>query len=258
MIVSKNAYYVDVPKTGSSYVNNCFELMCNQYDWINRSGQKTSNPTSRHGTIQYTNKEYDDKLVFVTIRNPWYYYVSKYIFENKKNDASISGFKSYIAGSAGQFTKILIESVDKKFMDGNPSQDQIKDWFERDEIKFIGKKNLGDEMANLIEQHSDKFDLVENWKDNIPKLRENNRHMALIPREGNKWSGQPKYIKLGHNLKGNKYTHYYTDELANLIREKDRAIIETFGYEFTDSEYYDSIQNTVNSIEHKNQRDKWA
>lgn len=261
MIVSKNAYFVDVPKTGSSFVNNCFELVCNDYYWISRNGNRhKSKPTNRHGKMQYSSK-YSDCLVFTAIRNPWYFYVSKYIFENKSRQSE-DGFNNFmnrmLSDDVGFFTKDIITHVDSNFFNSKKSHNDIKDWLLNTPVKFIGIKNLGQEMADLIETHHDKFDLKSDWKENLEKIRLNNRHMSLIPREGNKWSEQPKYRKLGHDLKEEKkYTGYYSDHISKEVYKKDQAIIDVFGYKFTDDEYVNSIQNTINSKEHQEELQKW-
>jgi len=119
MITSKDAIYIELPKTASSFLENCLHSVCvdetlfyyidtytNNTVIINLNAKKflleeellfkNNIPTSRerlarlhtkkHDPLRYNKDTHKNKLIFATIRNPWKYYVSVYTyFHNNPN-----------------------------------------------------------------------------------------------------------------------------------------------------------------------------
>ena len=107
MIQSKDAYYIDIPKTASSFLESCLHLVCNEntlmyhtsveyensnlifnlttkkYAMNNYSDEDTNFiQSAKHGCLVYNVETHKNKLIFATIKNPWEYYVSKFVFRN--------------------------------------------------------------------------------------------------------------------------------------------------------------------------------
>jgi len=88
MIVNKDAYYVDIGKTGSTFIEkHLMSIIATDHDQWRKYTYVTSKEepprevniesSNRHGRLyDYSNGFYDDKLIYCSLRHPLRYYTS--------------------------------------------------------------------------------------------------------------------------------------------------------------------------------------
>jgi len=92
MLVSEKAYFVDVPKSASTYVYQALRLIVDQ-TWPSAWTTSKHHPKQfRHGCLHddrhgrligYNEEEFADKLVYVAARDPVEYYLSIFHYERE-------------------------------------------------------------------------------------------------------------------------------------------------------------------------------
>ncbi|MDP2685282.1 MAG: hypothetical protein Q8P20_09695 [bacterium] len=195
--------------------------------------------------------EHRHKLKFGMIRNPWAWYVSLYHFQQPRgkwlqlcSPNKAPSFKEFVTTllSSG-FAQKHIE--DKFYPVGNPSAPKTVPVF-----KYISNLDIGfftyryiymffSDYCNIFNGSPDVFkchnELIS--LDNVLKTEElpNNiinlfakNNIIISPGDKKLWGTRPKRNHTIHK----PYQSYYDKELIELVRYKDRLIIENYGYKF--------------------------
>ena len=269
MIQSKDAYYMDIPKTATSYVENCLHHICQPQTLmyhtnllqngvqaiVNLAGKHYSLDKftnfqatlhSKHGWLQPDNiTDYPNKLFYTTIRNPWKYYVSEYHY------SSITGFRKNLMDKhrdkdfefllknvytrklkdgniIGWLTNSIMQFTDIKFQEKDLSLKEIEQWFDETYFgnnlrKLIGiTDNLGKEFCELVREHSDKFDLVEDYENKLDEIMNSDKTFTSYVYK-DRWSNVNKIMD-------NDYKSYYNQELIDIVYNNDKMLIDRYNF----------------------------
>ena len=250
MLTSKNAIYLDIQKTGSTFTEAVLQNICNKVYIQKHVPNKILKP---------------DKLYFTNIRNPWDYHVSVWTFDVRHNGPLIKRIKhcELDAKKAKTDFNYFIECLYNElnyydFEDWNPdlqhslwknfegfglqsfrtclffdssraiierdnkeSKDYFKQIYDKPNTHFIEQMDLANQLKSLIEQQISHFGVKENYQEILNDFI--NKH------GGQKWRDKRsfKVSRPDHN-----YQKYYNDNSQQLIYEKESVIIETFNYKF--------------------------
>ena len=267
MIQSKNAYYMDIPKTATSYLENCLHHVCEPATLMYHTNLQVNGVQaivnlaakhymldnfpieyamhSKHGWLQQNSiTDYTDKLFYTSIRNPWEYYVSEYVYshthewrqsfmeEHRDKDfefwlKNLYTRKLKDGNTIGSLTNKIILFTDTKFQEKDLSLKEIEQWFDKtyfnDNLrKLIGiTDNLGKEFCELVREHSDKFDLdYENKLDEI--VNSDKTFTSYV------------YKKRWHNINkimdNNYQAYYYKQELIDIVYNNDKMLIDRYNF----------------------------
>ena len=203
MIIYKNAYFLDLGKTGTSFaediLNKCLEV------------NLQSSRLKRHQGFTHLPSEqwFKNNLVFATVRNPLTYYVSHLAYSRKTNGPILkelisqgyrdSDYPNSVEGyvhsmmidrlnlpannhnnpereawrnmpdDLGMMTMQYILLLDKDFiLEKKRTTKEIEDWYEQywfnenmKNLIFVGRKNLTEELIDLISNKTDYFGEVD-------------------------------------------------------------------------------------------------
>lgn len=82
MIVSKDAYYIDVPKTGSTFIVKNLSRICTGWSVSGFQNITGSIHDDRHGRLlNYNKEEFKDRVIFSSLRDPVSIYISTWANE---------------------------------------------------------------------------------------------------------------------------------------------------------------------------------
>ena len=215
MVISKDYILIHLQKCGGTYLKKIIEKYSNG-----------KNMRPEHNGVKDIKPHHKNKLLIGTIRNPWSWYVSLYhshykngtsffknTFKNKKN------FNEWVIGFLNEKNKTYHDLNFKKIShhnigaytyrmlkcyttDGSLNADKISQ-----KINIIKiEDNLGKGFLYLLD------------KNNI--LLRDNIKTAILD------------TKKIHTSKHKHYSEYYTPESIELVKNKDKIIIDLFDYEF--------------------------
>jgi hypothetical protein len=187
---------------------------------------------------------------FGVVRNPWDFYVSLYHFEKEKADDKWAGRSIYNQLERPKtFNEFLKNIFDKNAYDGMRGEGHLT-LFKRMKDLDIGvlsarylnlffDKNIFNYNIDYIKENSSKLLSINYIIKNeslilqLYKILKNNKfkHHSLKTIDD-----FDQYIK-NNKVKNNKSTHkhyseYYTKDLVDLVREKERIIIYNHNYKF--------------------------
>ena len=235
MIITEHFVFIHMHKTGGQTLNNIIERCIPDHQVIGYHFPRSDIPP-----------ESADLPVVGMIRNPWDWYVSWYAFNRRPNmrnplfnivsDGGNGTFKTTVTNliqlgsdrpESVQHREELIRILPES-LDGNRgvglTKESIRElsgagmgyyaWLSKrmlgkapDDQTFVGRfENLQDEFLAIMEQLSVN-------ETGALKLEFEKRERKNVSRHSH-------------------YSHYYDDELRNLVAEKERAMIETYNYQF--------------------------
>lgn len=214
MVVSKDFILIHLQKCGGTFIRTLMErhFGCN-------------NIKPEHSGVSALRPNHKDRLLVGTIRNPWSWYVSLYSKHN---------------GNPNSFMKDTFKD--------NPTFSQ---WL----VKFLNEdRKLHDLDFNIIQKHGIgpyTYRMLRCYTTNgglNPNLIDN--RLKIIKTEGNLSANFIKVledngVKVGDDIKNKilstdkihtsnhgHYSEYYTDETIELVRQKDKIIIDKFNYNY--------------------------
>jgi len=254
MLLSNQAIYIDLIKSGSSFIENCLHSLCNhktllyynqynivanletiKYSIINKSSN-THIGVPKHGPL-YNKQLILDNFCFISLRNPWLFYPSFYNYFNLKEHFSFEEWlvkiknRDYTIRYVGldyrrdikSYSNCLIGMTDVANSKKNLSEKELNNWFEEyffPNFYIIGlKEGLTQDFCKMFENFHYMFDTKKNWKDTIEQIKEKD-----INFEG------PilKRYKNSNRLQNLNYKEFYTDTLIDLVYELDKILIDKF------------------------------
>ena len=240
MIISDKFVFIHNPRTGGAFIKTMFKEILPIEDF---------RPLEEyHLPVSAIPAAHRDKLKFGMVRNPWAWYVSLYHFQQpngkwlsmclKNKERTFKNFlKTFLSSDFAE------ENKNKLFHPvGNPKAPADVPKF-----KYIKDLDIGfftyryiylffndyqDIFSQKLHMNHDKLISTnhilktEKVPHNIIKLLSNK---IVIPNKTiNTWKSMPKK----NHTKHRDYKSYYDKELIELVRYKDRLIIDKYGYEF--------------------------
>jgi hypothetical protein len=202
MIVSKDAYYIDIAKTGSTFITKNLERICDGYTVSKFQNVTGRIHDDRHGRlVGYKKEDFKDKLIFASLRDPISIYISTWGNEDingphKLNfKANHPDYQDHIwefcrratnwhpcgtpltaqelprqinrPDRLGMVTFRYLDWVDDTFFTQKRTWEEVEEWYDAHyfdpavPIHFLGPKNIGSDLANLIRNNLDKFNFKE-------------------------------------------------------------------------------------------------
>ncbi|MEO6733893.1 MAG: hypothetical protein ABIN01_21905 [Ferruginibacter sp.] len=257
MIITKQFIYIHRPKTGGSFVTDALlKIYDGKWNWLihaklallgeirftNRLGTLTIN-SNKHGGCNEIPQKYHGKNIVSTIRNPFDYYVSQYEFGwwKRKNwwkyyskvDHFNERFASFPNISFTQFMELMTAVFNKGYHKdfynenaaGRYTAEFVQDYFYQPAAALA---KLQDANNNEFDgqMHPVKFIFTHQLNQQL--------HDYLLE------SGYPqqtidfilkkeKVLPQGKGRsEGQKWEKYYTPEMKELVRKKDRLLFELF------------------------------
>jgi len=211
--------YLHIPKTGGCFTELTLrELYPQSYEDL-----------GFHTTL----REYEPSTPIIScIRNPFDWYVSLYFFNiNISILQGTTGFKDSL--------KILLNPKEMGIQIKNPPGLKGSGWSTR---KFIPiSKMLKEDFIGYPEgrgYYSVIFDLMTGLSNDIEYMRFETLTedlVSLLKDKSNLTPSQESTIRNTTHVNITRHHHYrkyYSDELIELVYEKDKTIFDRFGYEF--------------------------
>ena len=235
MIVTDHFVYIHVARSGGTFLN---KLIMNHV------------PGARmlqyHGHLRDLPERFSHLPVIGFVRNPWDWYVSWYAFNrrpkinnqlfNVVSDSGQSEFKATITnlinlGSDSATSKMYRDdliSILPDSLEGNRAagltKDAIREFSSNDTgyYSWLFGRMFGDDQDGRT--HIGRF---ENLKDDFLAI------MQQLSVEATD-SLEDAFDKRGrvNTSRHTHYSHYYDDELRDLVAEKEKGLIDRYGYEF--------------------------
>ena len=233
--------FVHLPKAGGFWLT---ELLC-------QAGGKQKLPGGLTGHVplsEIPEDLIDDKLVIGTMRNPWDWYVSYFHFFQHDNGLAmpeLDGFQSsWIQEQEPDNSVARFRMVLPRLLNGPFCKVNLKDVGEIDPTAEMRQRDVGfmSWYASRMFGPGDPF----SWKTNVLVDTHGMVHGSQLLKDllergrGVGWPNDIVYpssrneAPMGgpsHRHRKRPYGEYYTEELADLVRHKDRWIVEAFGYE---------------------------
>ena len=211
---------IDIPKTGTKTLRETLQPL-GVIDVIGK-GDNPNDCFYQHCTINACERgfkergwDFDSYKKFSTLRNPWERYVSLLIYKINKGNKYKNATKTELA-EWGQLEKIQGKKCSEAFdrhgrndvgflkftIKQNPSQDTfVLDKNGEIAIDFLGHlDNFDSHFLNFCEKVG---------LSTIPNLKHSNKSSYKKP-----------------------YTEYYTQELINMVAEKEKWVIDKFNYDY--------------------------
>jgi hypothetical protein len=259
MIIHPKFVFIHNPHTGGAFVRKALEGLGGSFS------KKASFMilTDWHKPIEILPKRYWNKLKFGVIRNPWEWYAS-FFAHQKPNGAFIkfftNGKNGTYADEKEEFKIFLSNMLSRDFIKphlgtkfhpvGNPYlKPSVKklDYMHALDIGFFSYRYI-----YMFFDHYDRIFMDENKRKVFNEhdkllsldvvLRNENLTEGLIDlfnKRGIEITGKGKKFLRKHprenGIRRKHYTEYYDDNLIELVRKKDRLIIDKYNYKYGDS-----------------------
>ena len=204
---------IDIPKTGTATLRRTFLPFV---DYFGKGVDQHMNIKSFQSFFSENGLLFQDYLKFTIVRNPWHRYVSfcSYIFE-RVNSYNVFARE----GKADQLPEGRIQQA--------LSYKELIKHAENDEIKL---------MKLIINQQPSQYDYVSDTNGDIPidmfATTENlNKDIETFRKKAG--ITVPLEIKYWNKSSRTKsYNDYYTQELIDMVAEKEKWVIDNFNYDY--------------------------
>ena len=235
MIVTDHFVFIHMHKTGGQTLNDIIKRCL-----------ADSREIGYHFPRSETPAEFENSPVVGFVRNPWDWYVSWYAFNRRPtvnnqlfnviSNSGLSEFKTTVTnlinlGSDSDASKMYrddLVSMLPESLEGNRAAGLTKEsirGFSSNETGYYSwlfERMLGDDQDGRT--HIGRF---ENYENDFLSIMQ---HLGVREtekiRKAFESSGRVNVSRHTH------YSHYYDDELRDLVAQKERGLIEKFGYEF--------------------------
>ena len=212
MLISHSHKFItiDIPKTGTRSIRETLDPL-GIIDYIGSSLTQL-----QHGNIDQTKQlfidegwsEWESYYKVIHVRNPWARYVSflNYYREQAKEYNQCDDFSEWLEAKVNQgafASKLFKNNNDTQILKILIDRNHSQDWYYKDpsDIDYFG-------TTDTLQATVDK--LCERAGISSPKVKHEN--------------------KSGYSKK--KYQQYYTPELRQLVANKEKHVIEQFGFRF--------------------------
>ena len=212
MVISDHFVYIHLPKTGGTFIRR---MLVNKFlpkTW------KAKELKGGHLVISDIPPTHADLPIFGFVRNPYDWYVSWYYHQKNKdrsdffNEVSDNGKKDF------KSTMMTMAEMD--------AHEAFKNDFDTSKYEVLGAYT-----AIVLATYGEDLDVIqlgrfENLRDDFLSIMSNITDVNLLFRLWTKH--YPKLNKSSHT----HYSHYYDNELREIMAEKDKLIFDRFGYAF--------------------------
>lgn len=238
--VSDKFVFIHIPKSAGLYIRKAIRS-------LNTGGREYgfdgNTKTSHHCGLKRIPDEVKDRPILVTVRNPWDWYVSWYHYSFKNNNfAHEKHIFPFISDNVSlSFEETIHNLLSDSFQRANLGEEFIHIYQNR-YMKFreMQKLNIGYHTWSILDEIAEKevtditnikrwfynplirFLRIEDFPDNLIEFFSGLGYEDV----------QKKIKKIGrtNTTKHLHYSKYYNEELRDLISEKDKFVIEKFGY----------------------------
>jgi hypothetical protein len=207
MIIENNKkfIFIHIQKCGGSFVR---EFLLKEYD-VSKSG-------INHDGIKNIKQKSD--FIFSTIRNPWDWYVSWYhgsVVRSLKEGKATGPF-------AHLYNKNFKEYLRNLFFNAKGKAHDV-------DFEICRSGNYGPYSFRFINCCSENFKRIE-----FIKCENLERNLIQLFKEKDIDINEKELLSLEkiNNTKRKDYREYYDDESIEWVRQKDRMIVDNFGYTF--------------------------
>jgi hypothetical protein len=242
MIISDQFVFIHNPHTGGAFVKTLLKLAfpTAHFDEL----------TAWHEPIQNLDKKHWHKLKFGAIRNPWEWYVSFYFKQQPKGgtltlalDGKANTFENFLTNLlsldfAKRKSNLKLHKVGNPYV--KPAVPKF-DYMRRLDVGFFSYRYIymffdnyerifysDDKMLAFKKPFSlDEVYDTQNIVENISTIFDKHK-IKVTPEVKQKWAKLPIENQSQHK----HYREYYSQKLINLVKYKDRLIIEKHGYSF--------------------------
>jgi len=256
MIQTQNVYYLDLGKTGSSFVEHVIHEACG-------IAVKSKKGVRHKGFDSLpTDKFFEENLVFTTMRNPFTYYVSHLTFSRKTNGPIWKGLKAqgYDDKQYPNSVEGYVESMMVKRMhlpENNHNNPEKKAWMNMpDDLGMLTMQYILLLDKNFLLQKKRTVQEIEDWydkywfneqMDNLRAIGKSNLNLEiarLIRDKSEFFPKKPNFDKVlnqienttkargQHKNQGLNYKQWHTDKSKEIVQHYDRILIKHMGYDY--------------------------
>jgi hypothetical protein len=231
MLVTDRFVFVHLPRSGGTFVSQVIQKVFPE-----------AHEVGYHLPLSALPAEFSHLPVLGTVRNPWDFYVSWYHHQesNDRRGPLISFLtENRSLGFAGMMRNALTLSEHEKLdalIDALPEHFNYKDRnianLTRNMMRRIRGSGMGLYSFRFKEMFGARADVVFCRLD---RLRDD--LLVFFDRIGVAGDELRRYVGGLDNKNTSEHRHYssyYTPDLANLVAERDRTVIERFGFVFND------------------------
>tara|TARA_Y100001963_G_scaffold151048_1_gene233215 strand:+ start:397 stop:1044 length:648 start_codon:yes stop_codon:yes gene_type:complete len=211
MIVIKdyNLIFIRLPKAAGTMATNAFD---NNANVLKIDAGWGHHHQAAHELKREFPKDWKENKKFVIIRNPWeleldyFFYLSIRLDHERHNQHIIDGCRNVINNHQWRHNRIK----DEHRCDSHRFPDSFS--------RFI----FDDDTDELLVDDIIRFERLESdWRDFCKKNKINNKKIVEYPSKH-----RDKMVPHNH------YSHYYTDDMIDIVADKHKDYIEYFGYKF--------------------------
>jgi hypothetical protein len=256
MIVTKNAYFVDLGKTGTSFVEDVIQKSCD-------SSFRSAKGIRHKGFEELPSDEWlKDNLVFTSVRNPLTYYVSHLTFSRKTKGPIwkgliAQGYKDgdYPTNVEGYVSSMMIDRLDLPVSNhNNPERDAWRNMpddlgmMTMQYVLLLDRKFLLERKRTVqeIEDWYEKYWFNSN-RPNLKTIGVNNLTLETVELIENNPQYFPindgtmdileevrcdKISKNKHKIQNIKYADWHTEKSIDIITHYDRILFKHLGFRY--------------------------
>lgn len=187
----------------------------------------------KHAPLRCIREEDRKKKILGVIRNPFSWYVSFYHYHRENGYYTKLSFAEYIKCHLQNSRKLISKAQKKNVLDKNakiyPPETKLNiGSFTFHFINFFAFKSL-----KILRTWTD--EQLENSFSNICKvylMRQENLKETMIDVFGEQYRGQLANMPKKNISQHGHYSKYYTSELVKMVEEKEKLILQYYGYKF--------------------------
>ena len=234
MICNEHFTFIHLHKTGGQSLNKLIS-----------TALPDSEEIGYHYPIAYRPEKYSGTPIVGVVRNPWDWYLSWYVF-NRTGKAKNKLFNLVSRGSQADFKTTITNLIN--FGDSSVLSHQIRSCYTEMLPKKFGNKRdvnftkscVSSMVSNEKGYYSLLFDRMfgedsslhmissfENFEDSFCNIME-----KLSIEEAKSMKLALSLMTKKNSTRHSHYSHYYDDELAELVSKKEASIINKFNYQF--------------------------
>lgn len=209
MIIHDKFIFIHLQKTGGTFIE--------KFLWKTLGQNKVKRVWPQHGGVSVIKNKIDKRFTFGVVRNPWDWYVSWWASRREVFDSLFP--KIFTSENRQSFEKFLKFVMNENFGKQHDLNGAI-----------MQKKDIGAYTYRYLKCFCDsEGNNLLNRVIRTETLREDLNSLLDLT------DAQRKYLYSMHKRNDSShksYKEYYTEDLVELVRYKDRLIVERYGYRY--------------------------